>query len=221
MSLCCCEIPLFHVLKEYVYRRTSPTVVHFIVSINDFPFIMWLGNFHHLFPWNFRIFGFLQESWVIFKSNKLIRKLRLETSIIHLFHVPGPICFHVSHTKVPLTKRKFAVPPLNMMNLMMPRPSTKGAAHKGWGKGWGCYLWMRGGSIHRENAGTLGWYPSCLSPTRRPLEGDIPNRYPLYKVYMGLIIKRSIPRVPPFSPWSMRCDSQWFIACPAKPELQH
>ena len=34
-----------------------------------------------------------------------------------------------------------------------------------------------------------------------PLEGDIPNRYPLYKVYMGLIIKGTIPRVPPFSPW--------------------
>ena len=31
---------------------------------------------------------------------------------------------------------------------------------------------------HRENAGTLGWYPSCLSPPRSP--SDIPNRYPLY-----------------------------------------
>ena len=117
--------------------------------------LMWLCNFHHLFPWNLRIFGFLQESWVIFKSNKLIRKLHPETSIIHLPHIPGPICFHVSHTKVPLTKRKFAVPPLNWC-IMMPRPSTKGARHKGWGKGWGCYLWMRGGSIHGENAGTLG-----------------------------------------------------------------
>ena len=27
---------------------------------------------------------------------------------------------------------------------------------------------------HRENAGTLGWYPSCLSPPRSSLEGDIP-----------------------------------------------
>ena len=42
---------------------------------------------------------------------------------------------------------------------------------------------------HRENAGTLGWYPSCLSPPRRPLKGNIPNKYPLHKVYMGLIIK--------------------------------
>ena len=47
-------------------------------------------------------------------------------------------------------------------------------------------------NIHRENAGTLGWYPSCLKPPRSPLEGDIPNRYPLYKVYMGLIIKGTI-----------------------------
>ena len=52
---------------------------------------------------------------------------------------------------------------------------------------------------HRENAGTLGWYPSCLSPPRSPLKGDIPNKYPLYKVYMGLIIKGTIPRVPAFS----------------------
>ena len=43
--------------------------------------------------------------------------------------------------------------------------------------------------IHKENAGTLGWYPSCFSPPRSPLEGGIPNKYPLYKVYMGLIIK--------------------------------
>ena len=45
----------------------------------------------------------------------------------------------------------------------------------------------------------LGWYPSCLSPPRSPLKGDIPNKYPLFKVYMGLIIKGTIPRVPPFS----------------------
>ena len=34
----------------------------------------------------------------------------------------------------------------------------------------------------------LGWYPKCLTPTS-PLKGDIPNEYPLYKVYMGLIIR--------------------------------
>ena len=42
---------------------------------------------------------------------------------------------------------------------------------------------------HRENAGTLGWYPSCLSPPRSPLKGNISSIYPLYKVYMGLIVK--------------------------------
>ena len=54
---------------------------------------------------------------------------------------------------------------------------------------------------HRESAGTLGWYPSCLSPPKRPLEGGIPNKYPLYRVYMGLIIKGTVPRVPWFSLW--------------------
>ena len=34
----------------------------------------------------------------------------------------------------------------------------------------------------------LGWYPSCLTP-RSPLKGDIPTKYPLYKVYMELIMK--------------------------------
>ena len=36
----------------------------------------------------------------------------------------------------------------------------------------------------------LGWYPSCLTP-----QGAV------YKEYMGLIIKGTIPRVPAFSPW--------------------
>ena len=49
--------------------------------------------------------------------------------------------------------------------------------------------------FHRENGGTLGWYPSCSRPTRSPLEGDISNKYPLYKVYMGLIIKGTLSRV--------------------------
>ena len=56
-----------------------------------------------------------------------------------------------------------------------------------------CEGWKRKRICHRENAGTLGWYPSCLRP---------PQRSPLlYKVYMGLIIKGTIPRVPPFSLW--------------------
>ena len=45
----------------------------------------------------------------------------------------------------------------------------------------------------------FGWYPSCLSPLRTPFKGDILDKYPLYKLYMGLIIKGTIPMVPPFS----------------------
>ena len=219
MLLCCCEIPL-SMFSKNMYRRTSPTVVHFIASINDFPFIMWLCNFHHLFPWNLRIFGFLQESWVSSNQTNWFASYILKHQS---FTSPTFLAQFVSMFPTPSTSHQTEWPcHPSTWCIMMPRPSTKGATHKGWGKEWGCYLWMRGGSIHRENAGTLGWYPSCLSPTRSPLEGDIPNRYPLYKVYMGLIIKGTIPRVPPFSPWSMRCDSQWFIPCPAKPEkLQH
>ena len=53
---------------------------------------------------------------------------------------------------------------------------------------------------HRENSGTLEMAPWLFNPERSPLNWDIPNKYPLYKVYMGLIIKGTIPRVPPFSP---------------------
>ena len=72
-----------------------------------------------------------------------------------------------------------------------------------------CFNWSHGmiskasgiiGKMLVPLPGTLAWYPSCLKPARSPLEGDIPNRYPLNKVYMGLIIKGTIPRVPPFSP---------------------
>ena len=46
------------------------------------------------------------------------------------------------------------------------------------------------------------WYPSCLTPPRSPWKGDIPNKYPLYKVYMGLITKgRPSQGVPLFSLW--------------------
>ena len=57
-------------------------------------------------------------------------------------------------------------------------------------------------SYHRENAGGfLGWYPSRLGSQKSPLKGDMgPNKYPRdIKVYMGLIIKGTIPRVPAFS----------------------
>ena len=66
-------------------------------------------------------------------------------------------------------------------------------------KSWMWQIWINWN--RRENCGTLGWYPGCLSPPRSPLKGDIPNKYPLYKVYMGLIIKGTIPRVPQFSLW--------------------
>ena len=52
----------------------------------------------------------------------------------------------------------------------------------------------------------LGWRaPSCLTPARSLLKGDI-LIYPTnthYRVYMGLFIQGTIPRVPPFSLWDM------------------
>ena len=49
--------------------------------------------------------------------------------------------------------------------------------------------------IQMENAGTLGWYPSSLSPPRSPLKGDIPNKYPLYKVYIwGWLLRGPHPK---------------------------
>ncbi len=47
--------------------------------------------------------------------------------------------------------------------------------------------------IWRLHIFQMGWFNHQL--------GDIPNKYPLYKVDMGLIIKGTIPRVPPFSLW--------------------
>ena len=44
-----------------------------------------------------------------------------------------------------------------------------------------------------------GGNPSCLTPKKSPLKGDIPHKYPLDTVYMGLIIKDTIPRVPPLN----------------------
>ena len=71
---------------------------------------------------------------------------------------------------------------------------------------------------HRETGGgPLGWRaPSCLTPLNKPFErGDIPYKYPRYKVYMALIITGTIPYLtwgwllrgphpkgpPPFSQW--------------------
>ena len=54
--------------------------------------------------------------------------------------------------------------------------------------------------IHqRKISGTLGMVPLLFNPPRSHRKGDIPIKYPLHKVYMGLIIKGAIPRVPPFS----------------------
>ena len=57
------------------------------------------------------------------------------------------------------------------------------------------------------------WYP-CDGPGPLAVEplalktGDISKKYPVYKVYMGLIIKGTIPRVPPFSLWHMVGSTQ-------------
>ena len=57
------------------------------------------------------------------------------------------------------------------------------------------YHWENGGRV------PLGWRaPSCLTPPVGALsKGYIPNKNPLYTVYMGLIIKGTIPRAQPFS----------------------
>ena len=60
--------------------------------------------------------------------------------------------------------------------------------------------------FHREIAGTLGMAPYLFNPARSPLKVDIPNKYPLYKVYMGLTIRGTIPRVRAFSLWEL----QWW-----------
>ena len=52
----------------------------------------------------------------------------------------------------------------------------------------------------------LGGTLAVSAPQKSPLEGSIPNKYPLYKVYMGLIIKGTIPRV--FS--QSRPSQEWY-----------
>ena len=45
-----------------------------------------------------------------------------------------------------------------------------------------------------------------VEPPRSPLQGDIPNKYPLYKVYMGLIIKGPPShRAPTIFPMRISC----------------
>ena len=56
------------------------------------------------------------------------------------------------------------------------------------------------GSLIGENVVPLGWRAParCLNLPRSPWNGDIPSKGPLYEVYMGLMIKGTIPRVPAF-----------------------
>ena len=49
---------------------------------------------------------------------------------------------------------------------------------------------------------------SCWSP----LEGDIPNRYPLSKVYMGLMIKGTIPRLLAIFPVNIVGRKLWLLS---------
>ena len=46
---------------------------------------------------------------------------------------------------------------------------------------------------------SLGWYPSCLSPQRRHLKGNIHDKYPVYNVYMGIDLLLRGPHHGPFS----------------------
>ena len=81
--------------------------------------------------------------------------------------------------------------------------TTMGKKGKGWWRsGWevDVDLVVSGKIIYRENGGTLGMVPY------------IPNKYPLYKVYMGLIIKGTIPRVAPFSLWIIENHAQSHVS---------
>ena len=44
---------------------------------------------------------------------------------------------------------------------------------------------------------------AMIEHPRSPLKVDIPNKYPLYKLYMGLIVRGTIARAPAFSLWTM------------------
>ncbi len=54
--------------------------------------------------------------------------------------------------------------------------------------------------------------------TKDPFKGDISNKYPLYKVYMGLIIKGTIPRGPHHFPYDkpMKCPFPFIWNLPKK-----
>ena len=55
----------------------------------------------------------------------------------------------------------------------------------------------------------LGWYPNCLTPPRSPVKlGNIPNKYSLYKVSLGLIVKGPPSQVYHHFPYDIRASSQ-------------
>ena len=65
-------------------------------------------------------------------------------------------------------------------------------------------------SIHPLNHRENGWYPICLTLLLEPFESGYTQWIPTwYKVYMGLIIRGTIPRVPAFSPWSIHPFKPW------------
>ena len=57
-----------------------------------------------------------------------------------------------------------------------------------------------------ENGGTLTLLPPAVEPPKEPFWKGIYARW-IPMVYMGLMIKGTIPRVPPFSLWRMRRTS--------------
>ena len=84
--------------------------------------------------------------------------------------------------------------------------------------------------VHWENGGGKNWHgaTSCLIPQKNPLKGDIPNKYPLYKVYMGVSKNGGTPKwmvymespikiddlgVPPFKETSIWC---WWLSIPSQ-----
>ena len=58
----------------------------------------------------------------------------------------------------------------------------------------------------------LGWRaPSCSTPCWSPSKGNTPDKYQLYKVYMGSTIKGTIPRGPHHFPYESPLLVEIFI----------
>ena len=74
--------------------------------------------------------------------------------------------------------------------------------------------WNLSSNIHTFMGKMVGkplrwWAPSCWTPARSLWK----NKYPLCEVYMGLIIKGTITRVPPFFLWHMDPTDRILYAC--------